>query len=837
LQPNNQFTDVEALQKALYEQRRENEKLEKINAALMYRMEEGGFNHHSYRAFEHSVQLSEKVSQKTEELQSVLQKLEQSNAELVRAHEETHKVKQRLHDAIESTNQAMVLLDRLGGIIFFNRHFETVWDDLSITPKIGDNYYDITQAAKHSGVIRRALPADVEGRMIYQLSNRRWYQLTNRPTQEGGNVILFNDITEVKLLESNRYEQVIKEKNKLLQSLIDNIDVGILLIDKEGGIAFWNNTFLTQSNVPQHVLVNSKNIYALQNNRHWSGLNLNPVGPSTQIIHEQLVVERNITTLPDGNTLCTFTNVTSQHHYAETLKQNESWIRMITDNVPALIAYIGTDKKFQYTNKGYRDWYGVSEQDINDMPMDRSHLKEVYPNLIQYLRRVNQGEVVSFQSKEKNAHGDVGFLQKVYLPHFNESGDITGHFVLATDVSQQVESQLQLKAAKDQLESNVEKRTRELNHANIALQEAIDSKSKFLAAISHDLMQPLSAAILFNETLKDQVDSSSSPIVAALDNSLSDLHGLIRTLIETSKLDAGVLQPDKQQENVLPLLMQLAEEFTHISKDYSVDFRYRLKEAFVVTDVNLLSRILRNLLINAMKYGANGKVLLAARKVNENLEISIYDQGVGISEDDQKVIFKEFSRLENDFNYSYSLGLGLYIVDKMSKLLEHDIRVRSKEGVGACFTVTIPITEVCDTSQEQDYLYTLEPSLPDYVLDKHIWHIDNDANMRIAMQTLFANWDMEVDTFSGFEQCSAVNNGSFDECDMLIVDYHLDEEETGLDIAKRVRKIAPSMPIMICTANHSKALANELEGTDIQLLHKPVNSAVLKAALVSSLNG
>ena len=238
-----------------------------------------------------------------------------------------------------------------------------------------------------------------------------------------------------------------------------------------------------------------------------------------------------------------------------------------------------------------------------------------------------------------------------------------------------------------------------------------------------------------------------------------------------------------------------------------------------------------------MKYGANGKVLLAARKVKENLEISIYDQGVGISEDDQKVIFKEFSRLENDFNYSYSLGLGLYIVDKMSKLLEHDIRVRSKEGVGACFTVTIPITEVCDTSQEQDYLYTLEPSLPDYVLDKHIWHIDNDANMRIAMQTLFANWDMEVDTFSGFEQCSAVNNGSFDECDMLIVDYHLDEEETGLDIAKRVRKIAPSMPIMICTANHSKALANELEGTDIQLLHKPVNSAVLKAALVSSLNG
>lgn len=835
MQQSDHSDELEFLKKELAFQKSENEKLEKINAALMYRMEEGGFNHHSYRAFEHSVQLSEKVSQKTEELQAVLQKLEQSNAEIVSAHEETNKVKQRLHDAIESTNQAMVLLDRLGGIIFFNRHFETVWDDLSITPKIGDNYHDITQAAKHSGVIRSALPADPEGRIIYQLSNRRWYQVTDRRTQEGGKVILFNDITEVKLNESNRYEQVIKEKNKLLQSVIDNVDVGILLIEKEGGIAFWNNTFLVQSNVPPFVIMNCKNIYALQNCAQWSGLSLSMAGERTQIVHDNLVVERNIAILPDGNTLCTFTNVTSQHQYAETLKQNESWIRMITDNVPALIAYIGTDKKFQYTNKGYRDWYGVTEDELNNMPMERSHLKSVYPNLTKYLKRVNQGEVVSFQSEERNAHGEVGFLQKVYLPHFDESGEITGHFVLATDVSQQVESQLQLEAAKDQLESNVEKRTRELNHANVALQDAINSKSKFLAAISHDLMQPLSAAILFNEALKDQVDASAATIVNALDNSLSDLNGLIRALIETSKLDAGVLQPDKQQENALPLLIQLAEEFTHISKDYNVDFRYRFNEAFVDTDVNLLSRVLRNLLINAMKYGANGKVLFAARKVSNTLEISIYDQGVGISEADQKIIFKEFSRLENNFNYSYSLGLGLYIVDKMSKLLEHDVRVRSEEGVGACFTVCVPLAESYSSPEDQGYYFDAEQPLPTELISKQIWHIDNDANMRIAMQTLFANWDMEVDTFSGYAQCNAVNNGDFSDCDMLIVDYHLDEDETGLDIAMQVRQQYPSLPIMICTANHSKALINQLEGTDIQLLHKPVNSAVLKAALITSL--
>jgi PAS domain S-box-containing protein len=833
LQANDPTQSLEGLREALALQKRENEKLEKINAALMYRMEEGGFNHHSYRAFEHSVQLSEKVNQKTEELQAALQKLAQSNAEIVDAHEETNKVKQRLHDAIESTNQAMVLLDQFGSIIFFNRPFETVWDDLSITPHIGDNYHEITQAAKHAGVIRRALPADHESRIIYQLSNRRWYQVTNRSTQEGGKVILFNDITEVKLNESNRYEQVIREKNKLLQSLIDNIDVGILLLKQDGDIAFWNRTFLLQSNVAPHVLVACHNIYALQMSKGWSGLNLNPTGPSTQIISDDLVVERNITALPDGNTLCTFTNVTSQHHYAETLKHNESWIRMITDNVPALIAYIGPDKKFHYTNKGYRDWYGVTEQALNNTPMEKSHLEEIYPNLKQYLKRVNQGEVVSFQSRERNAVGKWGFLQKVYLPHFSEDGKIAGHFVLATDISEQVKSKQALEEAKDQLESNVEKRTRELNQANIALQEAVNSKSKFLAAISHDLMQPLSAAILFNESLKDQINASASATVKALDNSLSDLNGLIRTLIETSKLDAGVLQPDKQQESVMPLLLQLAEEFSHISKDYNVDFKFRFNDAYVDSDLNLLSRILRNLLVNAMKYGANGKVLLTARKVNTYLEISVFDQGVGISEQDQKVIFKEFSRLENDFNYSYSLGLGLYIVDKMTKLLGHEVKVRSKEGSGACFTVSVPLATAPFSSTESEHTQTNEDAMPTSLLQKQVWHIDNDANMRIAMQTLFANWGMEVETFSGYAQCNAVTEGSFDDCDMLIVDYHLDEDETGLDIAMQVRQRYPQIPIMICTANHSKALAMELEGTGIQLLHKPINGLMLKSSLMA----
>jgi chromosome segregation ATPase len=177
---NHDEQEIQRLKEELNFLRKENEKLEKINAALMYRMEEGDFNHHAYRTFEHSVQLSEKVNEKTEEIHAVMQKLEQSNTQLAKAHKETNKVKQRLNDAIESINQPMLLLDQHGSIVFFNRHFGTVWDNLELTPSIGDNYFEIVQTAKHLGIIRRALPADAEGRSIYQLSSKRWYQLTIR---------------------------------------------------------------------------------------------------------------------------------------------------------------------------------------------------------------------------------------------------------------------------------------------------------------------------------------------------------------------------------------------------------------------------------------------------------------------------------------------------------------------------------------------------------------------------------------------------------------------------------------------------------------------------------
>ena len=148
----------------------------------------------------------------------------------------------------------------------------------------------------------------------------------------------------------------------------------------------------------------------------------------------------------------------------------------------------------------------------------------------------------------------------------------------------------------------------------------------------------------------------------------------------------------------------------------------------------------------------------------------------------------------------------------------------------------VPLASVQEVEHEATVDAMPQDSLPDNLIDKQIWHIDNDTNMRIAMQTLFENWGMEVVTFSGFAQCMAVMDNSFDDCDLLIVDYHLDDGENGLEIARHIKQTLPNMPIMLCTANHSKALENELEGTNIQLLHKPINSLRLKQALKAAVS-
>ena len=345
----------------------QNSKLEKINQVLMKRVEEGGGNQDEpYAAFEHSVQLAEQVKEKTQALNDTLAQLERSNRALKQANDQANIFKQRFIDAIESISDAFVLLDNDGRIILQNSHFVNFWQKSGLKIEEGVNLNDFKALAKTRGIISQAYPGDADNSPVYKLSDNRWFQLSERRTREGGWVMLYTDITALKVAESERYEKAMAQKSKLLQNLVDNLSQGVVLISSHDQVEVWNKRFVEMSKLSTQKLRSMPYFTNLQSSTE---LELEPKSNTqddhyVQALSNGSVIEIRDHRLKNGKLIKTFTDITTRHRYAESLKKSESWLRLITDNVPAMIAYVGSDLKFQFTNQVYVDWYGWAKGEL-----------------------------------------------------------------------------------------------------------------------------------------------------------------------------------------------------------------------------------------------------------------------------------------------------------------------------------------------------------------------------------------------------------------------------------------------------------------------------------------
>ncbi len=370
---------------------------------------------------------------------------------------------------------------------------------------------------------------------------------------------------------------------------------------------------------------------------------------------------------------------------------------------------------------------------------------------------------------------------------------------------------------------------RELSEANQIAEKANLSKTKFLAAVSHDLLQPLNAARLFATTLAEQpLEERPKSLVDSMTRSLNDVENLLRTLVDISKLDAGVVHADKSDIPVAPILEQLSTEFAAAAKHAGLRFKHRTCNAKVHSDSLLLIRLLRNLLTNAIRYTKTGGVLLSARRRGNNLLIQVWDTGEGISLEDQSTIFEEFKRLPNaDEAHDKGLGLGLSIVDKIAKVLGHMLTITSTVGKGSVFSLEIPIvdqTEKTIVSQSNH-----SQSLPSSLKGKRIVVVDNDATICEAMSQLLSHWGADVTTsLNGHDLYEQVD---LNEVDLLIVDYHLDRG-TGIDLAKGwIKEHAADFPVLVVTANHSQTLNETIRQEGFSLLQKPVKPLLFRQRL------
>lgn len=407
-----------------------------------------------------------------------------------------------------------------------------------------------------------------------------------------------------------------------------------------------------------------------------------------------------------------------------------------------------------------------------------------------------------------------------------------GGFVTTyTDITEYVETQRQLNAAKQDLEQRVEERTQQLQQANQQLQlakqdaeRANDSKTRFLAAAGHDLMQPFNAATLFAATLEQQTRNTElAESVHGMQQSLSSAEELLRMLLDISKLDTGVLRPVKTLFNLNEILQPLANEFTVIARQKGLTLKVVPCNVYVYSDKTLLRRIIQNLLSNAVRYTRSGKVLMGCRRNGKHLGIQVLDTGPGIPADQQQQIFTEFHQLDKEAG-SQGLGLGLTIVDKISRLLGHAINLTSQLGNGTCFTVTIERYAPVLTQIKADVPSKPESHTP--LAGKHVVVIDDDEQILQAMQSLLTEWGAQVVTIS--EHTDLQRHFAM-QADLIIADYHLKHGENGVDWAISLLQHWPEpVPVILNSANHDEEIRARAIEHGFAFLHKPVKAGALK---------
>jgi signal transduction histidine kinase/CheY-like chemotaxis protein len=354
------------------------------------------------------------------------------------------------------------------------------------------------------------------------------------------------------------------------------------------------------------------------------------------------------------------------------------------------------------------------------------------------------------------------------------------------------------------------------------------SKSKFLAAASHDLRQPLHALGLFVDVLESRIRFPEvRSIVDNIKISTDALTELFNALLDISKLDAGVLDPKLVDIPLQPFLWRMASEYRGKAESKGLLLRVRDCHAVVRSDAAMFERVLRNLLSNAIRYTQSGGVLLGCRRRGEQLSIEIYDTGVGIPPDKIDKVFEEFYQIENpERDRRKGLGLGLAIVKRLCKLMGHRMEVDSVVDKGTRFRVTVPFVAAEPVREHVDSTFTID------VKDTRVLIIDDEAMIRTGMRDVLQQWGCQVVEAESAQQALEVSAAHHIEPDIILSDYRLREGKTGIEAIQLVRQaFNKPIPAIIITGDTAPDRLHEAKASGFHLLHKPVSPAKLRALL------
>jgi signal transduction histidine kinase len=403
-----------------------------------------------------------------------------------------------------------------------------------------------------------------------------------------------------------------------------------------------------------------------------------------------------------------------------------------------------------------------------------------------------------------------------------------GYVMSFTDITEEARVREELRRTLDELEHRVAERTRELSEANRRLARADREKTRFLAAASHDLLQPLHAARLFTAALERDVAGGNAALVRRVDEAIVAAEDLLRALLDISKLDAGGVTPRPEPVRLRDFLGGLVESFRPLAEEKGLELRLGPCRGAVITDPGLLRSVMQNFLTNAIRYTERGAILVGTRRRGREWRIDVIDTGVGIPPDQLDAIFGEFTRLGQV--EVEGLGLGLALVERIARLLGGRLDLASVPGRGSRFSLVLPAAaEDAGPAVVPAGSGEAEPGQAEPGQSLDVLVIDNDARIVEATMALLARLGHRPTGAADTAQALAQYEGAR----LMLVDYHLDAGEDGLSLIAAVRERQPGMPALLVTAENGESMLARAAAMGVPVLPKPVDPQALIAAMAA----
>lgn len=515
----------------------------------------------------------------------------------------------------------------------------------------------------------------------------------------------------------------------------------------------------------------------------------------------------------------------------EALQHNRDLLQIALDQMEQGITVFDRDFRLTCWNRQYRNLF--------DLPDEMGQVGVRVSQILRFL--AERGDIpAGFEVTALNRLSGFGTPWKIELKTSGRILEIRSNpmpdgGIVATyaDITASVQADLALKRVNETLEQRVRHRTAELTRVNeelaqaqVLAEEANLGKTRFLAAVGHDILQPLNAARLYCSSLVEKTGKSTvADAVANIESSLDSVETILGAVLDISRLDTGVMKPAEGVFRLDGLLRQIGTDFQPFAAEKRLELAIVPSTIAVDTDRNLLRRLVQNLVSNAIKYTRTGRILVGVRRRGELAEIQVFDTGIGIPPDKMDMVFREFTRLDEGAREAQGLGLGLSIVDRIARVLRLEIQIESDRGKGTRFSVLLPIS-----TEEPQALQEAKPAIhPSASLDGlSVFCIDNDERILDGMRLLLEGWGCSVTTFTGWTSFERSLPGS---PDIVLADYHLDGEN-GLDVIARLRSVyGLSLPAVLVTADRSSEVRSAADAIGVAVINKPVKPAVLRSAI------